>query len=131
MKRTHVNPKTLPAPVGFNHGVILKGKRILFLAGQNGANQKAEIVSADFAVQFETALANLLQVLEEAGGGPENIGMMNFYVTRRADYAKNRAKLGKIWRKHLGTEYPAAALFEVKGLWDPKAKVEIEAIAVL
>ncbi len=51
-----VNPKSLPAPIGFNHGVLVEGKKILFLAGQNGANQRSEIVSEDFTVQFEWAL---------------------------------------------------------------------------
>ncbi len=130
-KRKLINPKHLPEPVGFNHGVVLQGKRFLFLAGQNGANQSSEIVSPDFAVQFEWALKNLLSVVEEAGGGPENIGVLNFYVTDRREYARNRKAMGKIWRKVLGTHYPAAAMFEVKGLWDPKAKIEIEGMAVL
>ena len=130
-RRKLVNPKSLPPPIGFNHGVILKGKRILFLAGQNGANQKSRIVSKDFAVQFDTALKNMMEVLKKAGGRPTDIGVMNIYVTSRKEYGNARAAIGKIWHKHFGRNYPAAAMFVVSGLWDEEAKVEIEAIAVL
>jgi enamine deaminase RidA (YjgF/YER057c/UK114 family) len=126
-----VNPKSLPAPVGFNHGVLVEGKKILFLAGQNGANQRSEIVSEDFTVQFEWALKNLLEVLKEAGGKPEQLGLMNIYVTDREEYGRARPLIGALWKKHLGRHYPACAMFEVKGLWDPRAKVELEGIAVL
>jgi enamine deaminase RidA (YjgF/YER057c/UK114 family) len=130
-KPKFVNPKSLPAPVGFNHGVLIEGSRILFLAGQNGANQRSEIVSDDFTAQFEAALVNLVDVLKEAGGTPEQLGVMNIYVTSREEYANARAAMGKVWKKHLGRHYPACAMFEVKGLWDPRAKVELEGIAVL
>jgi enamine deaminase RidA (YjgF/YER057c/UK114 family) len=126
-----VNPKSLPAPVGFNHGVLVEGKKILFLAGQNGANQRSEIVSEDFTVQFEWALKNLLEVLKEAGGKPEQLGLMNIYVTDREEYGRARPLIGALWKKHLGRHYPACAMFVVKGLWDPRAKVELEGIAVL
>ncbi|HEU4338897.1 MAG TPA: RidA family protein, partial [Planctomycetota bacterium] len=126
-----VNPKSLPAPVGFNHGVLIEGGKILFLAGQNGANQGSEIVSDDFTAQFEAALENLLAVLKEAGGKPEQLGLMNIYVTSREEYGGARKAIGSVWKKHLGRHYPACAMFEVKGLWDPRAKVELEGIAVL
>jgi enamine deaminase RidA (YjgF/YER057c/UK114 family) len=130
-KPKFVNPKSLPSPVGFNHGVLLEGRKILFLAGQNGANQRSEIVSDDFTVQFEAALKNLIEVLKEAGGKPEQLGMMNIYVTDRAEYGSARPLIGALWKKYLGRHYPACAMFEVKGLWDPRAKVELEGIAVL
>ena len=126
-----VNPKTMPPPVGFNHGVLIEGSRILFLAGQNGANQRSEIVSDDFCVQFEWALKNLLEVVKEAGGTPAQLGMMNIYVTDREEYGRARKDIGKIWKRLLARHYPAVALFEVKGLWDRRAKVELEGIAVL
>ena len=126
-----INPKTLPTPVGFNHGVLIEGNKILFLAGQNGANQGSEIVSDDFTAQFEAALKNLVAVLKEAGGKPDQLGLMNIYVTSREEYGQARKSMGAVWKKHLGRHYPACALFEVKGLWDPRAKVELEGIAVL
>lgn len=130
-KPTVINPKSLPAPVGFNHGVMIEGSKILFLAGQNGANQGSEIVSDDFATQFEAALANLMAVLKEAGGKPEQLGVLNIYVTDRDEYGNARKAMAGIWKKHLGKHYPACAMFEVKGLWDRRAKVELEGIAVL
>jgi enamine deaminase RidA (YjgF/YER057c/UK114 family) len=126
-----VNPKSLPDPVGFNHGVLIEGTRILFLAGQNGANQRSEIVSDDFCVQFEWALKNLIEVLKEAGGEPAQLGMMNIYVTDRDEYGRARKDIGRVWKRLLGSHYPACAMFEVKGLWDRRAKVELEGIAVL
>ena len=130
-KPKFINPKSLPAPVGFNHGVLMEGKKFLFLAGQNGANQRSEIVSDDFTVQFEAALRNLLEVLKEAGGVPSQLGLLNIYVTDRREYGNSRRKIGEVWKEQLGRHYPACAMFEVKGLWDPRAKVELEGMAVL
>jgi enamine deaminase RidA (YjgF/YER057c/UK114 family) len=124
MKPTFINPKELGAPHGFNHGVLYTGGRILFLAGQNGG-------TGDFATQFERALARILAVIREAGGGPEHLGVLNVFVTSKAEYGAARKQIGAAWKKLLGRHYPAMAMYEVKALWEETAKVELEGIAVI
>jgi enamine deaminase RidA (YjgF/YER057c/UK114 family) len=126
VQHSYVNPESLGKPVGFSHGVLATG-RLLFLGGQNGDHAK----TADFAKQFESALARIVTVIRAAGGEPHHLAMLNVYVTNRAEYAKARPKLGAIWRTLVGRHYPAMALLVVKGLWETKAKVELEGIAVI
>jgi enamine deaminase RidA (YjgF/YER057c/UK114 family) len=107
--------------------VLTTGGRLLFLGGQNGDHAK----TSDFAKQFEVALKRIVAVIRAAGGEPHHLALLNIYVTRHADYAKSRKKIGEAWRRVLGKHYPAAALFVVKGLWEKRAKVELEGIAVV
>ena len=51
-------------------------------------------------------------------------------MTDAAAYRDSRKAIGAAWRRPLGRHYPAMALFEVKGLFDPAALVEIMAVAV-
>ena len=124
MKPTFINPKGLGEPRGFNHGVLYPGGRILFLAGQNGG-------SGDFASQFERALKRIVAVIQEAGGKPEHLGVLNIFVTSKAEYGAARKQIGRAWKAILGRHYPAMAMYEVKALWEATAKVELEGIAVL
>ena len=107
--------------------MLTTGGRLLFLGGQNGDHAK----TSDFAKQFEAALERVVAVIRATGGEPRHLAKLNIYVTSRADYAKARRKIGEAWRRLLGKHYPAVALFVVKGLWETRAKVELEGIAVL
>ncbi len=127
MPHIYVNPAELGRPVGFSHGILAQQGRMLFLGGQNGAYAK----TSDFAKQFEGALDRLLAVIASVGGEPRHLCLLNIYVTSHADYAKSRKKLGAIWKSRLGLHYPACAMFVVKGLWEKRAKVELEGIAVV
>ncbi len=124
MNPTFINPKDLGEPKGFNHGVMYTGGRILFLAGQNGG-------TGDFLSQFDHALGRIVAVIREAGGRPEHLGVLNIFVTSRAEYVAARKGLGQVWRKHLGRHYPAMAMYEIKGLLEETAKLELEGIAVI
>lgn len=127
-----VNPRELGPPSGFNHGLIAPvGARLLFVAGQTATDEAGRIVSDGFTEQFDRALARVLVVVREAGGQPEHIGRMTVYVTRMDRYCANRPALREIWRRHMGSHYPAMALVEVTALVDTDAIVEIEATAVL
>ena len=127
MKHRLINPPKLGKAVGFSHGVLTSGSRILFLAGQNGGIGG----KADFAGQFERALERIVEVVRAAGGEPHHIAQLNLYVTSREEYGRARKRIGEAWRRVIGKHYPAMALFVVKGLWEPRAKVELEGIAVL
>ena len=127
-----INPESLGAPRGYSNGVLTEvGGRLLFVAGQIGWNETQTIVSEDFVAQFDRALANVIAVVTEAGGSPEQIARLAIYVTNKNEYAVRREEVGKVYRAHLGKHFPAMVLVEVKSLLDDKAKVEIEAIAVL
>jgi enamine deaminase RidA (YjgF/YER057c/UK114 family) len=127
-----INPESLGAPRGYSNGVLADpAGRLLFVAGQIGWDDKQTIVSEDFVAQFDRALANVLTVVTAAGGAPDQIARLVIYVTDKREYLEHRQEIGKSYRAHLGKHFPAMVLVEVKSLLDDKAKVEIEAIAVL
>jgi len=127
-----INPGSLGNPRGFSNGVLCEpGGRLLFVAGQIGSDSNQSIVSDDFTRQFDQALANVLAVVNEAGGRAEHIARMLIFVTNKVEYVEHSRTVGERYRAHMGKHYPAMALVEVKSLLDPAAKVEIEAVAVL
>ncbi|HLL77033.1 MAG TPA: RidA family protein [Pyrinomonadaceae bacterium] len=127
-----INPERLGRPRGYSNGVLAPaGGRLLFVAGQIAWDERQRIVSEDFAQQFGRALANVLAVVAEAGGAPEQIARLTIYVTDKREYQSRTREIGERWRALLGRHYPAMALVEVKGLLEDGAKVEIEATAVL
>ena len=127
-----INPESLGTPRGYSNGVLTEaGGRLLFVAGQIGWDAKQAVVSDGFVTQFDRALANVIAVVTAAGGTPEQIARLVIYVTNKTEYAARREEVGKVYRTHLGKHFPAMVLVEVKSLLDDKAKVEIEAVAVL
>lgn len=127
-----INPGALGEPRGYSNGVLTEGSgRLLFIAGQIGWDETQTIVSDDFVEQFDRALANVITVVKAAGGTSDEIARLVLYVTDKKEYAARREAIGKTYRAHLGKHFPAMVLVEVKSLLDDKAKVEIEAIAVL
>ena len=132
MHFTLINPESLGRPRGYSNGVLCEpGGRLLFVAGQIGWDEKQIIVSEDFVEQFDRALGNVLSVVQEAGGGAGQIARMVVYVTNKLEYAEHTRSVGERYRARMGKHFPAMTLVEVKGLLDPSAKVEIEAIAIL
>lgn len=127
-----INPEMLGSPRGYSNGVLAPaGGRLLFVAGQIGWDGRQRLVSDDFVEQFDRALANLITVVIEAGGGPENIARLVVYVTDKREYKARTREVGERWRALMGRHFPAMALVEVRGLLEDAAKVEIEGIAVI
>ena len=126
-----INPSSLVPPRGYNNGVLLGPGALLCLAGQIGCDAEGRIVSDELSAQFDRALANLLAIVAEAGGRPEDVGQLTIYVTDKAEYVADRPTIGKLYRRRMGRHYPAMSLVEVKSLLEPRAKVEIEGIAVV
>ena len=133
MRTTIVNPPALVRPSGYSHGLLVEeGRRLLFLGGQISWDQEGRLLgSGDFLAQFTRALENLLQVVREAGGGPENIVQMHILVLDKREYLARRREVGEVWRRLMGRHYPAMALLQVAGLLEEEARVEIEGMAVL
>jgi enamine deaminase RidA (YjgF/YER057c/UK114 family) len=129
---TIINPEELGAPRGWNNGMLARaGGRVLFIAGQTARDGSGRVPASDFVSQFDQALSRVLTVLRQAGGVPEDIGRLTIYVTDVSGYRAALEPLGAVYRRLMGTHYPAMALVEVKGLVDERAVVEIEATAVL
>jgi enamine deaminase RidA (YjgF/YER057c/UK114 family) len=119
-----------PPPRGYANGVITTG-RTLWIAGQIGWDARGDFQSDDLGEQFAQALDNVLAVVRAAGGAPEHVARMTVYVTDIPAYRAATAAIGKAWRARLGKHFPAMALVGVSALVEPRAKVEIEAVAAL
>jgi enamine deaminase RidA (YjgF/YER057c/UK114 family) len=127
-----INPPRLGTPRGYSNGMLAPpASRLLSISGQIAWNSRQEIVSDVFAEQFGQALANVLAVVEEAGGLPEHLLQLTIYVTDKKLYAAQLKEIGATWRSLVGRHYPAMALVEVKGLLEDRALVEIQALAAV
>ncbi len=126
-----LNPEGLSPAVGFSHVVLPAPGRLVFLGGQAAQRPDGSIAGETLVEQFEVALDNLVKALAAAGAKPEHLVWMQLFVTDGDEYRRSLEDLGRVWRPRLGRHYPAMALFEIKGLFDPKAKVEIMAVAVV
>ena len=121
-----LQPAEWPKPRGFSHGVEINGPgRWIVLAGQTG-DEKGEYPS-DMAGQVGVALRKIIQLLAEAGAGPQHIVRSTWYLTSRSEY--EAAGIGAAWRETLGKNFPPSTLLYIAGLVDERAKVEIEVTA--
>ncbi|MBV8343684.1 MAG: RidA family protein [Candidatus Eremiobacteraeota bacterium] len=125
-----INPAGRPRPSGYANGVLAEG-RYLAVSGQIGWNERNELVSGEFLEQARQALRNVVAVVRAAGGAPEHLARLTWYVTDKNEYRAALKELGASYREIVGEHYPAMALVEVAGLLEEGAKVEIEATAVL
>jgi enamine deaminase RidA (YjgF/YER057c/UK114 family) len=129
---TPINPPALGPPKGFTNGLLAPpGCSLLFVAGQVAWDDQQQIIDGDFVDQMQRALENMMAVVQEAGGAPENVARLTCYVTDRDEYLGNLQRIGQVWRAVMGYHFPAMTLVQVAALVDPKAKVEVEATAVL
>lgn len=125
-----IQPEGWKQPKGYSNGILTEG-RLLFVGGQVGWDGDEVFVSDVFHEQWDQALSNVLTVVRAAGGGPEHVVRMTIYVTDKAEYLSQRSEIGASWRRHMGRNYPTMALVQVADLVEDRARVEIEATAVL
>ncbi len=126
---TALQPPGWPAPRGYSNGMMGRGRMVL-VGGQIGWDSQGHFPPG-FVAQARQALANILAVLAEAGGGPEHIGRLTWYVVDMAEYRASLAELGPAYRAVMGRNFPAMALVQVVALVEPAARLEIEATAIL
>jgi enamine deaminase RidA (YjgF/YER057c/UK114 family) len=124
-------PPGWAAPIGYANGVAVDAGRIVFIAGQVGWNAQQKFESAEIVPQFEQALKNVLAVLREAGGEARHICRITAYCCDKPAYLAARGALGAVWRKLMGTHYPAMSMIFVSDLLDNPGKIELEATAVV
>ena len=115
---------------GYSNGILAEG-RTVWLGGQIGWNGQQEFETDDFAGQVKQALENVVAILAEAGGGPEHIVRMTWFITDKQAYVSGLAQVGEAYRAVMGRNFPTMSVVEVKALIEDRAKVEIEATAVL
>ena len=126
-----LQPPGWPRPSGYANGVAASGK-VVALAGQIGWNPRTGKFEADdFVGQVKQALANIVAIMREAGAEPGHVVRLTWYITDKAAYVKDSKAIGDAYREAFGRHYPAMSVVVVAGLLEPKAKVEIEATAVV
>lgn len=125
-----LQPPGWTPPKGYANGIAARGTMV-FVGGQIGWNAQQQFESDDFIVQTGQALRNIVEVLREAGAGPEHMVRMTWYVVDRDEYNRRLSELGAVYREAMGRNFPAMTCVQVAALVEARAKIEIEVTAVL
>ena len=125
-----LHPRHWKPALGYANGVAASG-RMIFCGGLIGWNAEQQFESDDFIDQVAQTLRNIVAVLAEGGAGPEHIVRLTWYVTDKQEYLARLKELGRVYREIIGKHFPAMALVQVVALVEDRAKVEIEATAVV
>jgi enamine deaminase RidA (YjgF/YER057c/UK114 family) len=125
-----LQPEGWAAPRGYANGIAARGRQV-YVAGQVGWDAQGRFTSDSFIDQVRQALLNIVAVLAAAGAGPEHLVRLTWYVTSRDEYLAALPELGRVYREVLGRNFPAMAAVQVLALMEARAKVEIEATAVI
>lgn len=127
---TIIQPDGWVKPAGYANGIAASG-RMLFISGQIGWNAAGEFESDDLVVQTGQALRNVVSVLAAGGAGPETLVSLTWYFTDKSDYLAHLKEMGTAYRETIGRHFPAMTAVEVAALMEDRAKVEIQAVAVV
>ena len=123
-------PEGWEQPKGYSQAVMAEGKQI-FISGQIGWDETATFQTDDFAEQAGQALRNIVSILAAANAGAEHITRLTWFITDKQEYLASLKSLGQKYREEVGRHFPAMSVVEVKSLMEDRAKVEIEATAVI
>jgi len=126
-----LQPPGWARPKGYSNGIATRGGKLVFIAGQVGWSGDGSWREGGFAGQFRQALANVLAVLGEAGGKPEHVARLTWYVLDKKKYLAALADVGAAYRELMGRHYPVMTVVQVSGLVEDRARLEIEATAVV
>ena len=125
-----LQPPDWPRPRGYANGVAVRGRQV-YVAGMIGWDAQGVFHSDDFAAQARQALENIVAVLHEAGGRPEHLVRLTWYVTDKREYLAAARDVGAAYREVIGVYHAAMSAVQVGALMEDRAKVEIEATAVI
>jgi enamine deaminase RidA (YjgF/YER057c/UK114 family) len=125
-----LHPKSWKPALGYSNGIAASG-RMVFCGGMIGWNADQKFESDDFIDQAAQTLRNIVAVLAEAGAKPEHLVRLTWYVTDKQEYLSRLKELGRIYRDIMGRHFPAMTLVQVVALVEDRAKIEIEATAVI
>lgn len=125
-----LQPADWARPRGYANGIEARG-RTVFVAGQVGWDKDQRFQAKDFAGQFEQALLNIVAVLRAASAGPEHIVRLTWFITDKRAYLTDAKRIGEIYRRVMGRNFPTMSVVQVVALVEDEALVEIEATAVV
>jgi len=125
-----LHPANWAKPRGYANGIAARGK-LVFIGGQIGWTGDQVFEAKDLVGQTRQTLANIAAVLAEAGGRPEHLTRMTWYIVDKQEYLSNLKGIGEAYRDILGKHFPAMAMVQVVALIEDEARVEIEATAVI
>jgi len=126
-----LQPRDWAPPRGYANGVSVRG-RLIILAGQIGWDpMDCSFDTDDFAEQTRRVLSNIVALLRAAGATPAHLVRLTWYITSREEYVASRFRIGQSWKEIIGNHYPPMSVVVVSGLLEERAKVEIEAMAVI
>ena len=125
-----IHPEGWKPAKGYANGMVAEG-RVLFVGGQIGWTAEQVFETHDFIGQMRQALRNIVEVVEAAGGGPEHVARLTWYVTDKKEYLARQKEVGDAYREVMGRHFPAMTMVVVSALVEDEALVEIEATAVL
>jgi enamine deaminase RidA (YjgF/YER057c/UK114 family) len=126
-----LQPPAWAKPKGFANGIAVKGGTTVYIAGQVGYNGQGVWEEMGFAGQFRQAMQNILEVLAQAGGKPEHLVRLTWYVLDKQEYLAAIKEVGAAYRELMGRHYPVMAVLQVSALVEDAARLEIEATAVV
>ena len=125
-----LHPPGWAIPKGYSNGIVARGRQV-YIGGQVGWDSHCRFASADFVPQARQALENIVAILAEAGGKPEHIVRMTWYVTDKKEYVAAYPEIGKAFKELIGSFNAAMTAVEVAALVEDRAKVEIEVTALV
>jgi enamine deaminase RidA (YjgF/YER057c/UK114 family) len=126
-----LQPPGWARPRGFSNGIAVRGGTTVYIAGQIGWLGDGRWEATGFAGQFRQALMNIVAVLAEAGGRPEHLVRMTWYVIDKREYLAALKDIGAAYREVIGKHFPTMAVVQVGALVEDAARLEIEAVAVV
>lgn len=126
-----IQPEGWARPRGYANGAVARGRYAVF-AGQIGWNPVTCTFDADdFTGQTRQALHNIVELLLAAGARPNDLVRLNWYILDRDEYLSVTRQIGAVYREIIGNHYPPMSVIVVSGLLEQRARVEIEATAVI
>ena len=126
-----LQPPGWARPKWFSNGIAVRGGTTVYIAGQVGWTAEERFAEKSFAGQFRQALSNIVAVLAQAGGRPEHLVRLTWYVIDKQEYLAALREVGAAYREIIGRHYPTMAVVQVTGLIEGEARLEIEATAVI
>ena len=130
MSNKVIQPEGWVAPKGYANGIEARGRQI-YVGGQIGWNAQCQFETDDLVMQIKQALQNCVDVVRAAGGGPEHIVRMTWYLEDKKEYVARLKEIGTVYRDTMGRNYPAMSAIQIADLVEDEAKVEIEVTAVI
>ncbi|WP_407644556.1 RidA family protein [Cognatazoarcus halotolerans] len=125
-----LQPEGWAPPRGYANGIEARGRQI-YVGGQIGWNAQCKFESDDLVQQIYQALKNAVDVVRVAGGGPEHVVRMTWYLVDKKEYVARLKEIGQVYREVMGRNFPAMTAIQVADLVENEAKVEIEVTAVI